>query len=201
MYITRLQRYLVGYQWFGVYFMLQQLHGLIGGVFLSNLTGFGKTTETIVLLATEVSLNNAFKEVRDAQDKEEEGHLPADSEDDYGACPSMESGVWRYKFPCPCAPSNVTAEFKPREGPMLIVVPASLMFNWAKEIQATLNGELGIEVFLAFRLTRAQKGQFGQLSEANRERFRGEVDGSGVLRAKKGQSKLWIITTPESYRT
>ncbi len=67
----------------------------------------------------------------------------------------MESGIWRYKFPCPYAPSNVTAEFKLREGPMLIVVPASLMFNWAKEIQATLNGELGIEVFLAFRLTRA----------------------------------------------
>ena len=109
-----------------------------GGGFIGDEMGIGKTMEIITYFVVTSWLITNFRHVQRSCRHSElaKRHLPPDASQDSRntMCPSQS------KFPilCSCVPGGITLRLEEavRDGAMLVIVPASLLFVWMEHLEA-----------------------------------------------------------------
>lgn len=92
------------------------------------------------VIALNRNLLDAWDDINDARSKEDWNRHLRPSSRGYqqplnASCPSEPM----FGIQCPCAESGIAARLRPRRGATLIVIPPSIVANWAAEAQEHLN--------------------------------------------------------------
>jgi hypothetical protein len=160
----------------------------LGGGFLSDEQGLGKTSEAIGLCIVQRILENAIAQVeadRASGGSRAQNHLPDPSTNhkqmENAKCPSEERNDPQFAIACPCAensPSQVLCDgFHRRKGPVLVLAPASLLGVWKAEFDALYStGSLPLDMTIIVRhtnyvATTAEKDLFQRIGIEDQSRF------------------------------
>ena len=133
------------YQAFGVYWQMITSREM-GGGFLADAMGLGKTLSFIAYMVVERQLSVLWMEVNNSREKKDGRHLP-DGADEEAKCPGKQRPEgW---IACPCEPSSPTSKLMYKEGLRMACVPTDLVGSWFGQWKAhvdTSDVELGLRI-------------------------------------------------------
>jgi hypothetical protein len=199
--VAGLRKPLFQYQAFAVYWQMVNSRR-VGGGFVADTPGLGKTLTFLALLVVERQLAVLRKEVDDSRVAgTTEAHLPF-KQNAMDVCPSQASRPgW---IACPCAFSNPTSQWSPKVGVRIAILPESLMSNWRaqwKEHIDTKELKLGMKLLLAHAASVADRADIAEMADfhenvsllrANKVKARPDA-------AKANQERFLVLTTAAAY--
>ena len=189
------------YQLFAAWWMTKQSCncGSVGGGFLSDKMGYGKSAETLMHIVLNRLLDVAWSEVRDSRRERDGRHNPRNAAAG-SPCPSADTTTGRSKwcFPCPCT-AGITATMQPPPGPVLILAPATLVSNWktewAKHIDPN-NKLLNMRLLVNQSMTKGEALALQQMTP-NAEEFRKGTHAS-LLKPRENKDGV-LFGTPHAH--
>lgn len=186
----------------------------LGGGFLADAPGLGKTVEFLAFLVVERQLSFLRAEVSNSASKgssrrhpgltADENHLNNGMHEAQDICPSMRRRPGWIK--CPCMKSSPASRFEAIPGVRIAIVPEPLMTNWRKEWYEHVDvksKELGMRLLIAHKgsvgnATTEEKGDHALNINILKATFsKGEIPD----KAKPNQEKFFVLTTVLGYQT
>ncbi|KAI9840211.1 MAG: hypothetical protein M1837_001839 [Sclerophora amabilis] len=140
--ISGLKRPLMLHQALCVFWQLEVERGVAGGGFIGDDMGLGKTMEVLATIVMERWLHLAHNDVARARKEGDTGtHLPEGTTENPqppdARCPKPN----RVPICCPCVDAGPSAKLLPKLGPVLIIVPPTLLINWLDEWNKVVEDE------------------------------------------------------------
>lgn len=211
--IAGLKHPLYQFQAFAVYWQMVTSRSM-GGGFVADAPGLGKTLEFMALLVVErqlcilkaelaesLSKGNSKKNIGLTADGK---HLNDEPHQSLDICPSLKMRPGWIK--CPCMKSSPAYRLDPIPGVRLAVVPEALMTNWRKEwdTHIDLDSELDMRLLLAHQGSQVNskiKEMAYDPGNVNMLKASFPRNNDTQNNARAGQERFLVLTTAVAYET
>jgi len=187
----------------------------MGGGFVADSPGLGKTLEFLAFLVVERQLSILKAELAQSLSKgtskihpgltADEKHLNEQPHGVHDTCPSAEKRPgW---ITCPCMKSSPACRLDPIPGVRLAVVPEALVTNWRKEWETHIDvgsKEIDMRLLIAHQGSQVNaKIKEMAYDPGNVNVLKASFSRNNDIQdtARAGQEKFLVLTTPTAYET